>query len=183
MCCHDGVYLDPQEEEFLRELVQRLPELAARLPAEFIVEGWWNGQHLGRKTATRPHEYRNPDYPAHFPRTRCVFADEQGYCELEKLGRERGPHPWAFKPSTCWLFPLQVEAGEAEPPPARLEDDPYRVPGYPGYSTFPHCGRPDPAGKPWRQALLRERDYLAKARSLPLLNSPGHRVSDLLGED
>ena len=27
MCCHDGVYLDPQEEEFLRELVQRLSTL------------------------------------------------------------------------------------------------------------------------------------------------------------
>jgi hypothetical protein len=183
MCCYDGVYLEPQEEAFLLELVERVPALKDRLPAQFIVEGWWEGQHLGRKTATRAHAYRNPDFPAHFARTRCVFADAQGFCELEKLARSRGQHPWTFKPATCWLFPLHEDQGVPEPPPVDAADDPYRQPGYPGYSTFVSCGRHDPRGRPWQEALLRESDYLTAAGSLPLLNSPGHTVRELLGPD
>ena len=144
--------------------------------------GWWNGRHFGRKTATSPHDYRNPDFPAHFPRTRCVFADAQGFCELEKLGRERGMHPWTFKPSTCWLFPLQEKNGRPERPVSHPGEDPYRQKGYPGYATFTHCGRHDPAGQPWRKALLRESNYLEAAEEVPVLNSPGHRVEDLLGK-
>jgi hypothetical protein len=180
MCCYDGVYLEPQEEAFLRELVERVPALKAHLPEEFIVEGWWEGQHMGRKTATRPHDYRNTDFPAHFTRTRCVFADAQGFCELEKLARSRGQHPWTFKPATCWLFPLHEDEGEAEPPPADPADDPYRQPGYPGYSTFVPCGRHEAGGLQWRDALRREMEYLNSAPGLPLLNSPGHTVAQLL---
>jgi hypothetical protein len=182
LCCYDGVYLEPQEEAFLRELVSRVPSLRQHLPETYIVDGWWEGHWLGRKTATRPQEYRNPQFPAHFTRTRCVFADERGFCELEKLARSRGQHPWTFKPATCWLFPLHECEGEPEPPPADPEDDPYRQPGYPGYSTVVPCGRQDPCGTPWREALLRERQYLAAAPRLPLLNSPGHTVDDLLGD-
>ena len=86
-CCYDGVYLLPAEEKFLRELVARGPALREAVPAEFIVDGYWGGAFFGRKTATRPHDYRSADYPAHFSRTRCVFADVKGYCELEKLAR------------------------------------------------------------------------------------------------
>ena len=180
MCCYDGVYLEPQEEAFLHELVARVPALQAFLPKDFIVDGWWQGEPLGRKTATRPHDYRNPDFPAHFARTRCVFADAQGFCELEKLALSRGQHPWTFKPSTCWLFPLHEDQGNPEPPPIHAADDPYREPGYPGYSTFVPCGRHDPGGLPWREALLRECNYLPAARPLPVLNSPGHTVDDCL---
>ena len=84
-CCYDGVYLLPGEESFLRELVARVPALAAQLPREFIVDGIWNGQSLGRKTATRPVNYQATDFPPHFTRTRCVFSDAVGLCELEKL--------------------------------------------------------------------------------------------------
>jgi hypothetical protein len=183
MCCYDGVYLEPQEEAFLQELVERVPALKAHLPEAFIVEGWWEGEHLGRKTATRPHDYRSPDFPAHFTRTRCVFADSQGFCELEKLALARGQHPWTFKPSTCWLFPLHEEGGEPEPPPVDPANDPYRQRGYPGYSTYVPCGRHDPNGMPWQEALSREAGYLAMAVSLPLLNAPGRTVADLLGAD
>lgn len=180
-CCYDGVYLQPGEEEFLRELVSRVPRLAAHVPQEFIVDGWWQGENLGRKTATRPHEYRAPDFPAHFTRTRCVFADAAGLCELEKFARERGQHPWTFKPSTCWQFPLQIEDdAEPEPPPLGTQDDPHRAPGYPGYSSFVPCGRHDPQGRPWREALAGEIDYQRRAPVLPLLGSPGHTVDDLL---
>lgn len=184
-CCYDGVYLLPAEEDFLRELVARVPELAARLPEEFIVDGWWGGKRLGRKTATRPVDYQAADFPAHFTRTRCVFSDAAGYCELEKFARARGQHPWTFKPATCWMFPLQDEDGEPAQPVHGVDDDPYVTEDYPGYASCVSCGRHDPAGKPWRQALAREIEYLESAPQLPLLGSPGHSVTELLaaGQD
>jgi Protein of unknown function (DUF3109) len=180
MCCYDGAYLDPQEERFLHELVAKVPELRDRLPAEYIVEGVWNGESLGRKTATRPHGYRNPRYPAHFTRTRCVFADEIGLCTLEKFARSRGQHPWIYKPSVCWLFPMQESAGEPEAPVADPRADPHQLPGYPGYATVVGCGRHDPAGRPWSEALAPERAWLAQVKSLPILGAAGHSVDELL---
>jgi hypothetical protein len=167
MCCHDGVYLDGGEEARLRRLVARTSELRALLPKEFVVDGWWNGEQLGRKTATRPHAYRNPAYPAHFARTRCVFADAAGRCELQKLAVHRGLHPWHYKPFTCWMFPLGEEAGVAVPPSADPADDPYRVPGYDGYVSVVPCGRHDPAGQPWKQALSRELEHFERVKDLP----------------
>jgi hypothetical protein len=181
-CCHDGAYLRDGEEAFLVELVERVPALAARLPRPFIVDGVWGGEYLGRKTATRPHDYRNPGYPAHFPRTRCVFADADGFCELEKFARARGQHPWTFKPAVCWMFPLEDDDGVPARPPRDPESDPYRTADYPGYSPFTPCGRHDPAGKPWRNALSREIDYLTAAPVLPVLGSPGHGVEELLAQ-
>lgn len=179
-CCYDGVYLQPGEEDFLRQLVQRLPGLRAKLPEEFIVDGYWNGEPMGRKTATRAHEYRSADFPAHFTRTRCVFADAQGLCELEKLGRRNGLHPWTFKPNTCWMFPLQDDAGEPAEPVRGAADDPYFTPDYPGYASCVPCGRHDQQGRPWSEALQEEIGYLQQAQTLPLLGSPGHTVDELL---
>ncbi|HXC58572.1 MAG TPA: DUF3109 family protein [Steroidobacteraceae bacterium] len=179
-CCYDGVYLLPAEEKFLRDLVARLPELRAKLPAQFIVDGHWNGAYFGRKTATRAHEYRSADFPAHFTRTRCVFADEAGLCELEKFARENGQHPWTFKPTTCWMFPLQDDDGEPAEPVRGAEDDPYRTGDYAGYASCVPCGRHDQHGQPWRETLQQEIDYLQQARQLPLLGSRGHTVDELL---
>ena len=181
-CCYDGVYLLPAEEEFLRELVVRLPALRATLPEEFIVDGYWAGAFFGRKTATRLHDYRSTDFPAHFSRTRCVFADAKGYCELEKLARSSGMHPWSFKPTTCWMFPLQDDDGEPAAPVAGAEDDPYHTTEYPGYATCVPCGSHHAKGQPWREALREEIDYLAAATQMPLLGSPGHTVDDLLAQ-
>lgn len=180
MCCHDGVYLEPQEEAFLRELVEAVPALKAHLPAEFIVDGWWQGEPLGRKTATRPQHYANPQFPAHFTRTRCVFGDAQGFCELEKLARARGQHPWTFKPSVCWLFPLHESRGKAQPPSADPQQDPHRSEGYPGYVSCVGCGRHDETGRPWREALAGELQWYDRCKPLPVLGSPGHTVQELL---
>lgn len=169
MCCHDGVYLMPGEEAFLVELVGRTPKLKSILPDNFVVDGYWQGELYGRKTATRPHDYRNPCYPAHFPKTRCVFADSTGYCELEKLARGRKQHPWKFKPAACWLFPLNVESGEPIPPPTDKTLDPYRTENYAGYATCVPCGQHDPRGKPWKETLKEEILYLESLRALPML--------------
>jgi hypothetical protein len=170
----------PGEEAFFTELIAKVPELRAGLPEPFIVDGWWEGQYYGRKTATRPHDYRSADFPAHFTRTRCVFTDEGGYCRLESFARRRGQHPWTFKPATCWLFPLQEQKGRPVPPVRRQQDDPYRTAAYPGYSTFAPCGRHDPQGKPWREALAAELAYLAQVQGLPVLGSAGQSVDELL---
>lgn len=181
MCCYDGVYLEPQEEAFLRELVAKVPQLRVNLPEEFIVDGVWDGEHLGRKTAIRPAQYHSPEFPAHFTRTRCVFGDAQGYCTLESFARARGVHPWTFKPAVCWMFPLDVsEDGKPEPPPVSPDDDPWRTETHPGYATATGCGRHRESGKPWREALAAEIGYLKQARTLPLLGSPGHTVDELL---
>ena len=171
MCCHDGVYLDEGEERRLRALVERTPALRERLPEPYIVEGSWNGERLGRKTATRPHAYRNPAWPGHFPRTRCVFADEAGLCELQKLGLERRQHPWRYKPFTCWMFPLDEQDGEAVAPEADAALDPHNVPGYPGYVSVVPCGRHDPQGGPWREALAGELRRFGEVRLLADLGS------------
>jgi hypothetical protein len=171
-CCHDGVYLDAGEEARLHRLVERTPELRALLPAEFVVDGWWNGRYFGRKTATRPHAYRNAAYPAHFARTRCVFADTAGLCELQKLAVARGLHPWRYKPYTCWMFPLGEKRGRAVPSSADSRDDPYRVPGYVGCVSVVPCGRHDPAGRPWEVVLARELEHFAHLRELRDAASP-----------
>lgn len=181
-CCYDGVYLQEGEEDFLRELVAKVPELAQKLPQEFIVDGYWNGESLGRKTATRPADYRAADFPAHFTRTRCVFSDAAGYCELQKFGMARGQHPWTYKPTTCWMFPLQDDDGEPADPVRGLHDDPHVLPDYPGYASCVSCGRHDPKGVPWQQAVAGEIAYLKAARQLPILGSPGHTVDELLAQ-
>jgi hypothetical protein len=181
-CCYDGVYLQSNEEHFLRELVARVPELAAKVPEEFIVDGCWEGENMGRKTATRPVEYAAPDFPAHFTRTRCVFSDPAGFCELEKFARGRGQHPWSYKPTTCWMFPLQDEDGKPAEPVRGPEDDPYRTPQYAGYASCVPCGRHDAKGQPWKKSLDREIAYLNAAAQLPVLGSPGHTVGELLAQ-
>jgi hypothetical protein len=169
MCCHDGVYLDGGEEQRLRALVERNPALRAKLPAEYVVDAIKDGELVGRKTAVRPHEYRNPQWPAHFPRTRCVFADQAGMCELQKLGLERHGKPWRYKPFTCWMFPLGLDADtealvQPDPDP---EEDPQNEPGYPGFESVTPCGRHDPEGEPWYQVLAGELAHYEAVRRLP----------------
>lgn len=180
MCCYDGAYLLEGEESFLAELLSKVPELRDAVPDEFAVDGFWDGEPFGRKTATRAQDYRNPEFPAHFTRTRCVFSDEVGFCRLESFARARGQHPWAFKPAICWLHPLQEEDGEPVAPVGSPAEDPYRQPRYPGYASFTFCGRHCEDGAPWRKALHGEIAYLRGAPQLPILGSPGHTVDELL---
>jgi hypothetical protein len=168
------------EEAFLKELVAKAPSLRKALPEQFIVDGRWEGRYYGRKTATRPHDYRSADFPAHFTRTRCVFTDDKGYCRLESFARERGQHPWTFKPAICWLFPLNEKNGKPASPVRGKQDDPYRTKTYPGYASFVPCGQHDPQGQPWRESLAGEIAYLKQAQRLPVLGTAGHSVDELL---
>jgi len=91
-------------------------------------------------------------------------------------------HPWSFKPTTCWMFPLQDEDGEPAAPVGGPGDDPYHTREYPGYATCVPCGRQDARGRPWRETLREEIEYLEQATTLPLLGSPGHTVDELLAQ-
>ena len=65
---------------------------------------------------------------------------------------------------------------------AGAADDPYHTPEYPGYAPCVPCGAHSAGGKPWREALREEIDYLEQASQLPLLGSPGHTVDELLAQ-
>lgn len=153
VCCHDGAYVEPEDEMRIAAARERYPEFFAEVPEEAIVEENWRGLGAGRKTATRPWRYRRA-IPAHFPATRCVFADERGWCRLESAARAHGLHPWIFKPVTCFLFPLGED--DAETGPAAPGADPFDLgPEYPGFATIVDCGKHQPSGQPW-SAVLRE---------------------------
>ena len=169
MCCHDGVYLDEGEERRLHALVERTPALRDILPTDYVVDAVLDGELVGRKTAVRPHDYRNPQWPAHFPRTRCVFADDAGLCELQKLGLGRHGKPWHYKPFTCWMFPLgiDVDTGAVVQPEPMVNSGLQPESGDLGFESVTPCGRHDPEGEPWYQVLSAELAHFDEASQLP----------------
>lgn len=152
MCCHDGASLEAAEERALRRLVFARRAELPDVPDRFLVRG----EGGAWKTAVRPHDYADPDFPAHFPRTRCVFAKDDARCALQVLAAADGEHPWAYKPRACWMHPLRESATGPLPPPADPAADWDRADGYPGYVCHTRCGRDDPAGVDWRVALAAE---------------------------
>jgi hypothetical protein len=158
-CCYDGVYLREGEEQRLREVVASAPEYFD-LPEEWIVDGHWNGDFEGRKTATKPHEFDSDDVPAHFNATRCVFCDSEHKCLLQRLAVDRGLHKWAYKPRSCWLFPLTEAGDELRPPPGPSDPDPNDLgPEYPGYVKYAGCGRHRHNGQRWTETLAEEIEH------------------------
>ena len=179
-CCHDGVYLSQEEACGITVMVQNHGEdLAAfglSLPNEPILK-------LGGKlkTATRAAEEGElaEDYPAHFPKTRCVFLDREGRCGIQRLSMQQGRSDWFDKPLTCWIHPIVILPANRERarPVITLvspENDPQKKVGYPGFASCTHCGRPDQGSKKARQA----REVLAA--ELEMLGKISGR--DILGE-
>lgn len=159
LCCHDGAYVEPEDETRIAAAMERWPEFFRHVPAGPIVEENWRGLGGGRKTAVRPWRYRR-EIPAHFPSTRCVFAEDNGFCSLESVARAHGLHPWIFKPVTCFMFPLVEDDPSNGPAPPG--EDPFDLgPSYPGFATIVDCGRHRPGGQPWRDLLREELDAVA----------------------
>ncbi|HRQ89022.1 MAG TPA: DUF3109 family protein [Bacteroidia bacterium] len=168
-CCHDGVYLGPEEAAALRSLVEReRPALEAEglsLPEQVVVYGSWRGTVSGPKTAVR-HEPRHgvvSGYPEHFPETACVFLLPDARCGLQALAMRGGLPPWFYKPLTCWLHPLAIDGIEEDRPVLTLHDestDPQRFPDYDGFVCRTHCGRTCPGGEPAWQVLEEELRFL-----------------------
>ncbi len=181
MCCYDGAYLLEGEERYLNEIVAFSPEDFQDLPGDFLVDGYWEGRFIGRKTAVKPHSYRATDYPTHFAATRCVFADEKGFCKLQKLGEKVGIHPWTFKPSACWLFPLKIADGRPVPPPKNHAEDPDRTGSrYPGFTTCARCGRHREDGELWSITLAEELRYFEENPKVPVWANSGLSVPEII---
>jgi len=103
MCCYAGVHLLSTEAVMVQSLMEKhkaffsfLPEA----PLERTRDSW--------KTATKPHEYKNPNFPVEFTRTRCVFCMEDAKCSLQVISELEGYDSWYFKFMACWLHPLYL---------------------------------------------------------------------------
>lgn len=97
-CCHDGVVISEEEAAVLGEGVIELGD--------------------GRKkTQTVPasDEQLAQNFPSHFPKTRCVFLDDQHRCQWQLKSVEEGKHPWFYKPISCWMHPLLVSERDGRP--------------------------------------------------------------------
>lgn len=159
-CCYDGVHISEEEAEHIRGVVRDgLVGLAGLLDADGVIVKTDKGQ----KTATRLAEAGElaEDFPEHFPKTRCVFLDREGYCGLQKKAMSENLDPWLHKPLTCWMHPLVlVPAGKWEERPVltivNAENDPQKSGDYAGYASCTHCGRGDAAGEPAWQVLEAE---------------------------
>ena len=176
-CCHDGVYLSQEEAEGVKKLLAENAEQFASygltLPEDPIMETR-GGKSL--KTAIReaePDELAD-DFPKHFPKTRCVFLDQQGRCGIQRLSMGQGREPWFDKPLTCWIHPIVIlpVSEERSRPLVTLvspENDPQKTQGYPGFASCTHCGRPDEGGKKARQVLAAELEMLGEIAGRDIL--------------
>ncbi|MCP5536636.1 MAG: DUF3109 family protein [Akkermansiaceae bacterium] len=176
-CCHDGVYLSPEEAEGIEAILdqhgEKLAEYGLSLPTEPVVavrggKSW--------KTATRIVEDGElaTDFPDHFPTTRCVFLDREGRCGIQRLSMELGRQPWFDKPLTCWIHPIVVmPANHSRSRPLLTlvapDNDPQKTEGYPGFASCTHCGRPDEDGKKARQVLAAELEMLGEISGRDIL--------------
>jgi len=161
-CCYDGVHLSDEEAKH----VELLAKQNGLNQGEDVISVSAKG---GKKTATRIANDRELalDYPQHFPKTRCVFLDENSHCGLQKLSMQEGRHPWHDKPLTCWIHPLvMIPAGKWEDRPVltlvNAANDPQQTSSYPGFASCTHCGRQDSDGSPAWQVLQAELEMLGE---------------------
>lgn len=176
MCCYDGIYLLDGEEGYLKEIVAEYKDFFAFLPEEFIAEGDWKNYPVGKKTAVRDYDGYPKDFPSHFKKTKCVFAYDDGRCSLQALAEELGIHKWTFKPTGCWMFPLDLKDGRIFPNPVEQKNTLDTVDSnYPAFHTYTKCGHHSEDGEAWQEALSDEVDHLKKLPQLPFwpnLNKP-----------
>lgn len=176
-CCHDGAILSGEESEVIREVVEARRERLASY-------GWTADACLARegnrdRTVTVPagDGQLAADFPAHFPRTRCVFLDAEHRCVLQRLAMDEGRHPWWWKPVSCWMHPLLLRARERGGRPvltvAREDNDPAAKPGHPGFGSFTPCGMPCEGGEPAWRTLRGELELLGRIGARDLVAELG----------
>ena len=159
MCCHDGVFVGKEEQQVISGL----------LTGEHFVER--NGK---TKTRTQPAGTGElgEGYPAHFPKTRCTFLDENHHCRLQSRAMDEGHHPWFWKPFPCWLHPLSFQkdrSGRAVLALPTARHDPAAESGYPGFASCTTCGKADEDGRPAWQVLAPELTFLSQISGRDLL--------------
>lgn len=176
-CCNDGVFLSDEEKSNIETLVESSPEEFADTLDGRLTSGLFERTPSGGwKTATRPAlpAETADDYPTHFPRTRCVFLDPQHRCTIQRFSMSHHHPDWFHKPLTCWIHPILIKTGSPGSRPTITlpspTSDPQRRPGYPGFASCTHCGRPDNDGIPAHQALSAELQMLGEIADRDLLS-------------
>jgi hypothetical protein len=162
MCCHDGVFLGPEEQAVIARL----------LPGEHFEKQ--KGRTKTRTNSAAPDQLGDA-YPAHFPKTRCTLLDDNHHCRLQSRSMTEGRHPWFWKPFPCWLHPLTFQKNQknegARPlltlPTVAKEsladsDDP-------GFASCTTCGKADLDGRPAWQVLTAELTFLFEISGRDLL--------------
>jgi hypothetical protein len=165
-CCATGVALNDESIHVIERLVERerewfasighpLPEHVIGRPAAAVERGF-------ARTALVPHQFRGSveGFPAHFPDAACVFLLNDGRCSLQALAMARGKHPWYYKPTPCWLHPIVLSDDAVTVPDERTD----RLPDIEdeGFTTETFCGRTEPCGRPAREVLREEIDFLSR---------------------
>jgi hypothetical protein len=172
-CCHDGVVLSEEEAEAVRSVVAEHREALATYGwsgagADAVVK---EGGKL--RTARRAADDAElaEDFPAHFPRTRCVFLDPEHRCVLQRLATDMGKHPWFWKPVSCWMHPVLVRSEDRGERPVitvrSVGDDEAR------FASCTHCGRVEPDGEPAGTVLRPELEMLGRLGGRNLLGEVG----------
>ena len=171
-CCHDGVFLERSEREVIDPLIASRRDALARY-------GWretrWFSESGGGRVKSlvlpAPDTALASSFPAHFPRTRCVFLDADHRCVLQRLATDEGRHPWFWKPISCWMHPLVLRRHGGRPllSVPTPDNDPAAAPGYPGFASHTPCGTPCPGAPPARETLAAELRHLSEisGRNLP----------------
>lgn len=184
-CCHDGVYLGPEEASVLREVVAGAKEefeaMGLELPTRVVVYGSWRDIASGPKTAVRQETRHGvvEGYPAHFPETACVFLLNDARCALQSLAMQRGLPPWYYKPLTCWMHPLGFDGIEDGVPVLTLhneENDPQRFSDYDGFVCRTPCGKTCEGGEPAWKVLEEELRYLGEVGGRDLIGDISTKV-------
>ena len=168
-CCYDGVYVTYAEEEKIKRHIQKFSEDFKHVPSDFLENGDWEFLFGGKRTKRVFHEYLRDDYPAHFEKTICIFALEDGSCSLQRSAIKHHMHPWSVKPELCWEFPLIGLFNEdaLNKPHYFGEKDPhYFDESQPGYLSFLPCSKVTEEGISWKKMYKNELQYyLAKKTS------------------
>jgi hypothetical protein len=162
-CCYDGVYITTVQEKEIRSFMQKYPQYFGHVPVEFMEEGEWGFLFGGKRTLRRPHAFTTrTDYPAHFLATKCVFAYPNGECSLQKAATELGYHPWKYKPTSCWEFPMIGffnEDAMTHPHYFGVPDPGYCDEKNPGYVSFMPCAVTFSEGISWKKVYKNEIQY------------------------
>jgi hypothetical protein len=143
-CCHDGVILSPEEAEVLSQDCEGIIEL--------------EDGRLKTETVAAPLGHLANDFPAHFPKTRCVFLDEKHRCLWQIRGVQEGRHPWFYKPTSCWMPPLILKTEADRPLLTLLSRSEDKV----GFATFTQCGRSKTGAPPARESLKMELEMIGR---------------------
>lgn len=191
MCCHNGVYLTPDEVGDLRQIVkqhyQKLESFGIRLPRDIVTpERFPDGIDVP-KTTLKPKLFSKivDNYPSDLTDTACCFLLEDGRCSLEATSIQAGKGPHYYRPLACSLYPIIIRETPDLSHPVRLSQDtppmesvitlidersdPLTTEDSVGPAKFHRCALAVQHGRPAYQVLADEISLLGKILGRPLL--------------